>query len=72
MDFKIRESRKPQGAKRLAAERTAYFQLVKQGFSNNQACRIVGIDPPTSTSPTSARVKYCVITSIEAPIPAAW
>jgi transposase, IS30 family len=45
MDFKIRESRKPQGAKRLAAERTAYFLLVQQGFSNNQACRIVGIDP---------------------------
>lgn len=45
MDFKIRESRKPQGARRLIAERTAYFQLVQQGFSNNQACRIVGIDP---------------------------
>jgi hypothetical protein len=34
MDFKIRENRKPQGAKRLAAERAAYFQLM-QGPSMN-------------------------------------
>ncbi|MGV9566015.1 IS30 family transposase [Streptomyces sp. NPDC003480] len=45
MGFKIRENRKPQGAKRLTAERAAYFQLMQQGFSNNEACRIVGIDP---------------------------
>ncbi|GAA3801065.1 hypothetical protein GCM10022206_45140 [Streptomyces chiangmaiensis] len=47
MDFEVRKVRSPQGRKKLSAERAAYFQLVKQGFSNNEACRIVGINPKT-------------------------
>lgn len=47
MDFKIREDRKPQGAKRLSAERAAYFQLMQQGYRNNEACRTVGVDSRT-------------------------
>ncbi|PNE30976.1 integrase [Streptomyces eurocidicus] len=47
MDHQIREDRKPQGRKKLTAERAAYFQLVQQGYSNKEACRIVGINPRT-------------------------
>ncbi|MEU3729422.1 IS30 family transposase [Streptomyces sp. NPDC033538] len=48
MDFKIRENRTvAQGRRMLSAERAAYFRLVKQGYSNNEACRIVGINPKT-------------------------
>ncbi|MGW2416019.1 IS30 family transposase [Streptomyces tubercidicus] len=47
MDFQIRKVRSPQGAKKLSAERAAYFQLMQQGMSNNDACRIVGINPKT-------------------------
>ncbi|GGS35761.1 hypothetical protein GCM10010253_06910 [Streptomyces badius] len=48
MDFKIRESRTvAQGLKRLLRERETYFLLMQQGFSNNQACRIVGINDKT-------------------------
>ncbi|OCC13972.1 hypothetical protein A3Q37_00244 [Streptomyces sp. PTY087I2] len=43
MDFKIRKDRKPQGARKLAEERAAYFQLMQQGMSNPQACRVLGI-----------------------------
>ncbi|WP_372027972.1 IS30 family transposase (plasmid) [Rhodococcus sp. NyZ502] len=31
----------------LRNERAAYLQLMKQGLSNNEACRIVGINPKT-------------------------
>ena len=44
MDFEIREDRKPQGRKKLTREREAYFQLMQQGVSNKEACRIVGIN----------------------------
>ncbi|MFK0259107.1 hypothetical protein [Streptomyces sp. NPDC090445] len=44
MDFKIREIRTAQGPKKLLRERETYFQLMQQGFSNEQACRIVGIN----------------------------
>ncbi len=47
MDHQIREDRRPQGRKKLIAERTAYFQLMRQGYSNKEACRIVGINPRT-------------------------
>ncbi|WP_234323038.1 helix-turn-helix domain-containing protein, partial [Streptomyces sp. NRRL S-350] len=47
MTFEIREDRSPQGRRKLSAERAAYFRLVKQGASNDQACRIVGINPKT-------------------------
>ncbi|MGW6156533.1 IS30 family transposase [Streptomyces sp. NPDC055144] len=46
MDFKIREIRTAQGRKKLLRERE-YFRLMQQGFSNNQACRIVGINAKT-------------------------
>ncbi|WSY48625.1 IS30 family transposase (plasmid) [Embleya sp. NBC_00888] len=36
-----------QGRRSLSAERAAYFLLVQQGFSNYEACRIVGINPKT-------------------------
>ncbi|WP_435834610.1 IS30 family transposase [Streptomyces abikoensis] len=44
MDFEIREERKPQGPRRLVAERAAYFQLMEQGYSTREAARIVGIN----------------------------
>lgn len=48
MDFKIREIRTvAQGRKQLVREREAYFQLMQQGLSNNQACQIVGINAKT-------------------------
>ncbi|KUN15014.1 integrase [Streptomyces corchorusii] len=45
MAYQIREDRKPQGRKKLTAERSAYFQLMQQGYSNREACRIVGVSP---------------------------
>jgi len=47
MDFKIREIRTAQGPKKLLHERETYFQLMQQGFSNNQACMIVGVNSKT-------------------------
>ncbi|MER7461044.1 IS30 family transposase, partial [Micromonospora sp. NPDC126480] len=47
MDFEVRGDRKPQGRRKLFRERAAYSQLVQQGWSNGQACRIVGINPRT-------------------------
>lgn len=43
MDFKIRESRKEQGRRKLHREREEYFRPVDQGVSSREACRIVGI-----------------------------
>ncbi|MGW7468981.1 IS30 family transposase [Streptomyces xantholiticus] len=47
MDFEIRADRTPQGRKKLSREREAYSRLVQQGYSNTEACRIVGIDART-------------------------
>ncbi|MET8012950.1 IS30 family transposase [Streptomyces sp. NPDC005271] len=47
MDFRIRESRKEQGRKKLHREREEYFRLVQQGFSNAEASRRVGVNPRT-------------------------
>ncbi|MFB8030620.1 IS30 family transposase, partial [Streptomyces sp. NPDC055990] len=47
MEFEIREIRVAQGRKKLLRERETYFQLMQQGLSNNQACRIVGINAKT-------------------------
>ncbi len=47
MDFEIRKVRNPQGRKKLSAERAAYFQLMQQGVSNEDACRIVGVNSKT-------------------------
>lgn len=48
MDFQIRDNRrKPQGPRKLAAERHAFLQLVSKGVSSKEACRIVGVDERT-------------------------
>ncbi|MER7521375.1 IS30 family transposase, partial [Streptomyces sp. NPDC126499] len=47
MDFEIREDRTAQGRKQLLRERETYFRLMQQGFSNEQACRVVGINAKT-------------------------
>ncbi|MGW3186223.1 IS30 family transposase [Kitasatospora sp. NPDC001119] len=46
MDFEIREDRHKKG-RRLTRERAAYFQLMQQGYSSREACRIVGINRRT-------------------------
>jgi IS30 family transposase len=47
MDFEIRQDRSAQGRKKLTRERAAYLDLVQNGISNGEACRIVGINPRT-------------------------
>ncbi|MFJ9890524.1 helix-turn-helix domain-containing protein, partial [Streptomyces sp. NPDC091287] len=47
MDFGIREVRTAQGPVKLRREREAYSRLVAQGYSNTEACRIVGVDRRT-------------------------
>ncbi|WP_328860054.1 IS30 family transposase [Streptomyces sp. NBC_00306] len=47
MDFEIRADRTPQGRKKLSREREEYSRLVQQGYSNTEACRIVGVDRRT-------------------------
>lgn len=47
MDFTIRADRTPQGRRKLSRERAAYSRLMRQGYSNTQACRIVGVDRRT-------------------------
>jgi transposase len=45
--FKVREDRRPQGRKKLRAERQAYLDLVAQGVSTSEACRLVGVNRNT-------------------------
>ncbi|WEB39533.1 IS30 family transposase [Streptomyces yunnanensis] len=47
MDFKIRRDRTAQGPVKLGRERAEYSRLVQQGYSNKEACRLVGIDART-------------------------
>lgn len=48
MDFQIRRVRTvAQGPVKLRREREAYSRLVQQGYSNAEACRIVGVDART-------------------------
>ncbi|MFH8386272.1 helix-turn-helix domain-containing protein [Kitasatospora sp. NPDC018058] len=47
MDFEIRRDRKPQGGRKLRAERAEYFRLVDQGYSNKEASRLVGVHERT-------------------------
>ncbi|MEE4493021.1 IS30 family transposase, partial [Streptomyces sp. BE230] len=45
MDFEIRKDRSGgKGGRRLAREREVYLQLMSQGYSSTEACRIVGIN----------------------------
>ncbi|MEU1420191.1 helix-turn-helix domain-containing protein, partial [Kitasatospora sp. NPDC005751] len=43
MDFEIRKDRTAQGPVKLSREREAYSRLMQQGYTNTEACRIVGI-----------------------------
>ncbi|MGC5382827.1 IS30 family transposase, partial [Micromonospora sp. DT68] len=45
--FEIRGDRRPQGPKKLRAERQAYLDLVARGVSTSEACRLVGINRKT-------------------------
>jgi transposase, IS30 family len=45
--FEIRDDRRPQGRKKLHAERQAYLDLVAQGVGTNEASRLVGINRRT-------------------------
>src|SRR6476661_8933452 len=48
MDFEIRKVRTvAQGRKKLRAEREEYFRLVSAGYTNKEACRIVGVNERT-------------------------
>ncbi|MFF4927292.1 IS30 family transposase [Kitasatospora xanthocidica] len=47
MDFEIRGERKPQGRRKLRAERAEYFRLVRQGYSNKEASRLIGVHERT-------------------------
>lgn len=48
MDFEIRMVRTvAQGPRKLSAERAEYFRLVTAGYSNKDACRIVGVNERT-------------------------
>ncbi|QOV36804.1 IS30 family transposase [Streptomyces ferrugineus] len=44
MDFEIRKDRRGGGGRRLTREREVYLQLMRQGYSSREACRIVGIN----------------------------
>ncbi|MGP8299289.1 IS30 family transposase [Streptomyces inhibens] len=44
MDFEIRKDRSGGGGRRLTREREVYLQLMRQGYSSREACRIVGIN----------------------------
>ncbi|WP_435191377.1 IS30 family transposase [Streptomyces sp. bgisy126] len=47
MDFEVRQNRKPQGARKLVAEREEYFRLMEQGYSTKDAAEAVGINVRT-------------------------
>ncbi|MEU9762246.1 IS30 family transposase [Streptomyces sp. NPDC047987] len=44
MDFEIRDRTVNRGRKKLRAEREEYFRLMQLGYSNKEACRVVGIN----------------------------
>ncbi|MET8130361.1 IS30 family transposase [Streptomyces sp. NPDC005065] len=47
MDFKVRDRSVNRGRRSLTEERRVYLQLMHQGVSNAEACRIVGINRRT-------------------------
>jgi len=69
MDYQIRKDRGPQGRKKLTAERAAYFQLMQQGYSNREACRIVGINPRTGKVWRNGRNAHKGLARSTPPIP---
>ncbi|MEU7377172.1 IS30 family transposase [Streptomyces albidoflavus] len=48
MGFEARKDRRPQGRKRLHAEREEYFRLVQQGYSSADAAKRVGVHVRTA------------------------
>ncbi|MET7339656.1 IS30 family transposase [Nonomuraea sp. NPDC005650] len=74
MDFEIREDReRTRGRRALSRERAAYLRLVQRGLSNEEACRIVGINSRTGRrwrngrNPTGKHVGALPITSAAPP-----
>ncbi|WP_026120892.1 IS30 family transposase [Nocardiopsis potens] len=47
MDFKIRNRSLKQGRRPLSEERGLYLRLMRQGLTNAEACRTLGINPRT-------------------------
>lgn len=47
MDFEIRKVRKAHGPMKLRREREEYFRLVREGYSNKEASRLVGVNERT-------------------------
>ncbi len=56
MDFEIRRERKPQGPRRLRAEREEYFRLVQMGLTNKEASRRVGVHDRTGREWRNGRI----------------
>jgi DNA-binding CsgD family transcriptional regulator len=54
MHFEIRGDRTAQGPVKLSRERAEYSRLVQQGYSNKEACRLVGIDERTGRKTSAA------------------
>ncbi|MFD5468821.1 IS30 family transposase [Kitasatospora sp. NPDC127059] len=44
MDFEIRDRQVSQGRRKLRREREEYFRLMRMGYSNKEACQVVGIN----------------------------
>lgn len=44
MDFEIRDRTVNRGRKKLRREREEYFRLMQLGYSNKEACRVIGIN----------------------------
>ncbi|MFG2472232.1 hypothetical protein ACGFXB_43275 [Streptomyces canus] len=47
MDFEIRKVRKAHGSMKLRREREEYFRLVREGYSNEEASGLVGVNERT-------------------------
>lgn len=45
MDFDIRDRTVNRGRKKLRREREEYFRLMQLGYSNKEACRVIGDQP---------------------------
>ncbi len=56
MDFEVRDRSVNQGRRPLTEERRVYLQLMQQGVSNAEACRIVGINRRTGKRWRNGRV----------------
>jgi len=56
MDFEVRDRSVNQGRRPLTEERRVYLQLMQQGVSSAEACRIVGINRRTGKRWRNGRV----------------